>query len=247
MPRKKWIPKNKYCKRSKLDSSEFGALVSFYFHEALFGASRDVYWHNFIITCEYNDALKRDGKIDIGDDKSFLYVLMPGEHTEVSSHFKQEYKKEGVGFLTKETISTYFNRISQYIWEKGIVNKHPAFKEEDVFDDLLDLIYEKTEKISSYKELYFNVLNKFPLYLNENNITGSLMFYLLSKRSKTIRGFKKETFYLEFSRVYFICAVIEANNIEIKSIYSTEETGKLHEILEDAKSVLLTNLEKTPM
>jgi hypothetical protein len=46
------------------------------------------------------------------------------------------------------------------------------------------------------------------------------MFYLLSSRSKAIKGFKKNKFYLEFSRIFFICAVIDANEIKLPSIYA---------------------------
>ncbi|GAB6906261.1 hypothetical protein JCM12296A_20960 [Desulfosarcina cetonica] len=119
---------------------------------------------------------------------------------------------------TRQAISRNFDKIGQYIWDSFIVDLHPSFKEEDVFDDLLDLIYEKITAISSYIEFY-NSLNDFPLYVNSENITGSMFFYLLSSRSKAIRGYKKDKFYLEFSRAFFICAAIDTNKTKLSSIY----------------------------
>lgn len=124
---------------------------------------------------------------------------------------------------------------------------HPSFREGDVFDDLLDLIYGKTDKISAYRDLFFGFLSGFPLYLTEEKILRSLMFHLLSNRSKVTRGLSDGTFNLEFSRVYFICEVIKKYKIEIRSIYSSEEVGKLDEIVFAATMYFLSQLIKHPI
>ena len=155
-----------------------------------------------------------------------------------------QFKKKPI---SKESFNSYFNRMGQYIWERSIVDLHPLFKEKHVFNDLLDLIYEKTDRISAYRDLFFGFLSGFPLYLTEENIIRSLMFHLLANRSKVTRGFSDETFNLEFSRVYFICEVIKKYKIEIRSIYSTEEVDKLDEIVFAATMYFLSQLIKCPM
>ena len=60
-------------------------------------------------------------------------------------------------------------------------------------------------------------------------------------------GFKKETFYLEFSRVFFICDVIEKYKIEVKSLYSTKEADKMDEIVFAATMYFLSKLIENPM
>ena len=140
MPRKEWISKNPYCKRSKLTKQEFETLSFYYFTEVNFGYTR------------------RD-----------CYILFCDTFS--------ENKKT----LSHQAFGRYFEKISQYIWDNFIIEPHPLFLEEDVFDDLLEMLYGKSEKISSYKGLY-NSLDEFPLYINADNIAGSLMFYLLQKR-----------------------------------------------------------------
>ena len=121
---------------------------------------------------------------------------------------------------TRQAIGRNFDRISQYIWYNCIVDDYPLLKEKTVFDELLDLIYGKIDEASSpYKEIY-NDLGDIPTNPNEDKLTNSLIFYLLSSRSKAIKGFNRDKFYLEFSRMFFICLVIHVNKIEIPSIYA---------------------------
>lgn len=151
--------------------------------------------------------------------------------------------------LSKQGIGRYFHKLGQYIWDNFIVDLHPALREEDVFDELLDLIYGRIHIISSYRELY-DSFNNFPLYTNADKIMNSLFFYLLSTRSRGIRGFKREKFYLEFSRVYFICKTIEETQTKFRSVY--ELTG-IHDLpldkhfCEDATNILLKFLKKQPL
>ncbi len=147
---------------------------------------------------------------------------------------------------TRQAIGRYYEKISQYIWERFIVCHNPIFEKEDAFDELIDLVYEKTNKISNYDELYHS-FNDFPFYIKKDKITRSLMFHLLSSRSKIIRGFKREVFYLEFSRVFFMCAVIETLNIEFQSIYSVNELKKSYEITWACVRMLKSFLMERPL
>jgi len=56
--------------------------------------------------------------------------------------------------------------MGKYIWERSIAGLHSLFQEE-VFDDLIDLIYGKINKISSYQELFYDFLNGYPLILRK--------------------------------------------------------------------------------
>lgn len=124
--------------------------------------------------------------------------------------------------FTRQAIGSNFDKISQYIWDTKIVNSNPLFQEEDVFDDLLDLIYEKKEEddvSSKYLELYIG-LGNLSYNPNKDIFISSLMFHLLSSRSKAIKGFNDKKFYLEFSRIVFICLTIDALKIKLPSIYA---------------------------
>ena len=126
--------------------------------------------------------------------------------------------------ISLPTIAHYFEKIGEYIWDRFVSHKHPALQEEDVFDELVELIYGRIDEISAYRDFY-NSLEDTDLNINADNITGSLMFLLLSKRAQRIKGFKnKEKFYLEFSRAYFICVMIEVDGIYFESIYDAPKT-----------------------
>jgi hypothetical protein len=73
------------------------------------------------------------------------------------------------------------------------------------------------------------------------------MFYLLSRRSKVIRGFKEGKFYLEFSRVFFICAVIDMENIELPTIYSINDINIQIDLNTKAFFTLMQLFEENPL
>ncbi len=249
VPRKEWVPKNKFCRNSKLDSSEFGMLVQYYFREVIFGEPRDVYYSDFIVTCHFNDNFNFIPNKNYDDSQRIKYMFTSFVNCIDKENYRAlrkslEFKKKPI---SKESFNNYFNRIGQCIWERFIVGLHPSFQEEDVFDDLMDFIYQKIDKISSYRELFFNFLSGYPLYLNEKKIIRSLMFHLLENRSKVTRGFSKDTFYLEFSRVYFICEVIEKYKVNRQSLDSVKEVGKMDEIVFKATIFLLSKLVENPM
>lgn len=149
--------------------------------------------------------------------------------------------------MSLESFGKNFNKIGQYIWDNFIVDLHPAFQNEDVFDDLLDLIYEKADKIETYKELFYSFLNSFPLHINKDNIFRSLMYHLLYERSKVTRGFKRDTFYLEFSRVFFICEVVERCKIKLEKNASAKEVEKYDDIVYSATIFFVSKLIEKPM
>ena len=249
MPRNRWVPKNKFCRKSKLDSSEFGMLVQYYFREVLFSEPRDVCYYDYIMTCHFNDTVKFIPNKGYDDSLRIKHIST----SFVNCIDKENYKslRETLDFknkpISKESFNNYFNRMGQCIWERFIVGLHPSFQEEDVFDDLMDFIYQKIDKISSYREFFFDFLNGYPLYLNEKDLMRSLMFHLLEKRSKVTRGFSKDTFYLEFSRVYFICEVIEKYKVKWQSLDSVEEVEKMDEIVFTATIFFLSKLIENPM
>ena len=249
MPRSRWIPKNYYCRRSKLDKSEFGTLVQYYFREVLFGEPRNLCHSDYIMTCHFNDTVKFTPKKNYDDNLRIKHTITSFVNCVDKESYKSlrgtlDFKKKP---LSIESFSDNFNRIGQCIWDRFIVGLHPLFQEDDVFDDFIDLIYDKKNKISSYREFYYDFLNSFPLYLNEKHIFHSQMFDLLSKRSKVTRGFKKDTFYLEFSRVYFICEVIEKYDVRLKKLNSVKDVEKMDEIVFKATVYLLSKLLESPM
>lgn len=186
MPRKKWIPKNRYCRRSKLDEEEFDYLLNLYFSEIFYGFTREVCSEEFLRGC---------------------YLDRPSYN---AKHF------------SRQAIFVYFKRIGQYIWDNFVVIDNPVLAEPFVLDELLDLIHGKIDSITIHKEAY-DSLYKYPLYINTDNLIRSLLFYLLSQRSKNTRGLNKKTFYLEFSRVYFIYVATKESRKELPSIYSSLE------------------------
>jgi len=249
MPRKEYVPKNKFCKRSKLDDDEFAAIVRFYFHELLYGDSRNNYCFYFERWHFINKKLKRK-IIDPPNVNMHLYddTLFPSSYNVEGKAFKEwktKTRNDGKNeLLTRQKISNYFNKISQYLWENHIGCLNPSFHEEDFFDYLLDMIYEKELKTSyPYKEIYDGLCHSI-LCSRDGEITSSLMFYWLFNRSKVVRGYKKDKFYLEFSRAFFVCIIIMLNKINFSSIYSTKQDLKLYEILTASTAMLLVMLER---
>lgn len=249
MPRKKWVPKNDFCRHSKLDNSEFGTLVQYYFREVLFGEPRDSCYLDFIVTCHFNDKMTFAPNIKYDDNLRIKHTFTSfindtDKETVKSLRDSLDFKKKPI---SKESFNSNFNRMGKYIWDRFIINLHPLFREEDVFDELIYLIHNKTNEIASYHELFYGFLSGFPLYLTEDKIFQSRLFHLLSRRSKVTRGFKKETFYLESARVYFICEVIKKYKIKLRLVKSTEEVDKMDQVVFEATMYFLSKLLEDPM
>jgi arsenate reductase-like glutaredoxin family protein len=240
VPRKKWVPKNPYCKNSRLDKRSFERLVDCYIHEA-FSFSRE---YSYLL---FNALVHTEDKAEA---RRFF------EHKFKSSSSSDSIFKSNV--ITKHSFNKYFEKIGNHLWRAFVNSKSELFqKRETAFDELLELIYEKIDKISNSPEL-FEFLGKSALNINRDNIARSLMFYLLSQRSQVMRGFIRERFYLEFIRIYFICRVVETDSFGLKSIYSlvwpppliTEnypDDVEIVRIQSAARVVLLDFLEECPM
>lgn len=240
MPRKYWVPKNPYCRNSRLDEKCFEKLVDCYIHE-VFSSSRK---ENYLL---FKVLVSTENKSEVrGILERDLTSLHPSDPA-----FKNNK-------ITLHSFNKYFEKIGDHLWRCFVDPKSELFqKREAAFEELLDLIYEKTDKIYNSSEL-FDFIGSSPLGLNKENIIGSLMFYLLSERSKVVRGFIKEKFYLEFIRMYFVCRVIKTTKVGLKSIYSivwpplsyTEnypDDVEIVRIQAAAKVVLLDFLKECPM
>lgn len=209
MPRKEWIPKNPYCRRSKLNGEDFFILLDVYFGEVLYKFTREAAHNDFNL-----DYLK--------------------------------HKPPAKEKLSYQALSINFSKIGQYLWDNIVVKENPQLKDKKVLDEFFDLLYGKIDEISTHRNVY-NTLDKFPLFLNAENITGSLMFYLLSSRSTDAKGFKKDAFYIEFSRVYYICMSADKFRDEITSIYSSTAFSTRTGILIESKWSLCEILKKKPI
>lgn len=239
MPRKQWISKNPYCRNSRLDKSSFEKIVDSYIHEA-FSFSRYSSYLLFLALLHTEDR---------AEVKRILKELTSLSSSELTS-------RENV--ITQRSFNNYFERIGNHLWSAFVDPKSDfAQHQETAFDELLDLIYEKTDKVSDSIEL-FSFFGSSPLNIKQSNIASSLLFYLLYQRSKVVRGFAKEKFYLEFIRIFFICTVIEKIQVDLKSIYSitwppqsyTEnypDDVEIVRIQSAAIAVLLGFLEECPM
>lgn len=202
MPRKKWVPKNPYCRNSRLDERCFERLVDCYLNE-VFDYPR---YYSYLL---FN-------VLAITEDRSEVEKIIRKELMLSEDAPYPEFKN---AIITLRSFNKYFERIGDHLWNAYVDSRSALFnKRETAFDELLDLIYEKTDKISGSAELFSFIGNS--LEVNRENIQKTLMFYLLSQRSKIIRGFIKEKFYLEFIRIYYICRITESIKLELKSIYS---------------------------
>ena len=240
MPRRKWTPKNPYCRNSRLDQKCFEKLVECYIHEA-FSFSRE---YSYLL---FKALVYTENKAEV---RGFLEQELSS-----SSSSETEFRNN---IITQHSFNKYFEKIGNHLWRTFVDPKSALFqKRETAFEELLDLIYEKIDKISNSSEL-FDFLVGTPLKINKDNISRSLMFHLLSQRSKVTRGFITDRFYLEFIRVFFICRVILTIKLQLKSIYSIiwpplsptknyPDDVEIVRIQAAAESTLLDFLKKFPM
>lgn len=266
MPRKEYILKNRYCRRSKLSEQEFLWLVDCYFHELLFASSkedsflltnpRDHYGFIIWLSRNYHEEIRPAVIRKFGFDPNSKHLIRQGQYFDTIDATAEElnltpgvisaYKAGTLGPPSGKTVNNYFKRLSQYLWDKFVENLSPEHLKEDAFDDILNLLHGKIDQLPDDK-----IFNMLLIVLSpkedKKNVAKSIMYHLLSNRSKAIKGFKKETFHLEYIRAYFICSVIKTSNIQLNSLYSVEDEEKFHEILERSTSQLLTMLENNPM
>jgi len=75
----------------------------------------------------------------------------------------------------------------------------------------------------------------------------TLIFHLLLKRSRALKGFPKKQFHLEFSRIFLVCAVLEVKGMAIKSNDNFYEYNASKEIDNLAWNVLIQMLKAHPL
>jgi len=158
-------------------------------------------------------------------------------------------KLKGYGDISRQTVSKYFNKISQFIWDVMIVGTDPLYENKDRLDELLQYMYGERDEIPSRYDVAYKFLQSTPAKAKTPNIQvqRTLMYYLLEKRSKVLKGFPKGKFYLEFSRVFYVCTMVEALGVDVKnheSFFKKETKDKM-----DLKmgKCLLDIFEKAPL
>ena len=206
MPRTHWVPKNPYCRRSKLTKDSFEKLVHMYFMEVINNRTR--------------------------------------------SQCVEMLKWGADGFdITRQSMSKYFDKIGQLIWDNFIMPTDPLYKSDDVLDELLDFVYGKINKVSHRHNIAYKFLEDSPRNIKDPNtpVQRTLMFHLLLERTKVIRGYPENQFYLEFSRAFFICSSLEASGINVKSNYEFYEYLKSKKANNVCTYILLQILEEFPL
>lgn len=203
MPRKSWPLKNQYCKRCKLTEEEFERLVENYFREATTGAKREYYI--------YPDRRRT---------KNYHEMLRKSWATGTN------YRETPIGRITRQVSGRYYKKLGDYIWNNFVVKGCAGYENEGIFDDLISLIY-GGDYTDSFEECeLYKCLQKGPFYINKKKpLINSLLFYLLLNRTRMAKGIKKEHFYLEFSRIYFICAISKDTKVNLSSIYTATTFG----------------------
>ena len=151
--------------------------------------------------------------------------------------------------ITRQTMSTYFDKIGQYIWDNMILPTDDLYQDETALDDLLDFIYGNLDEISSRHNIAYKYLDDLSVDVKDHDIPlqRTLMFHLLLKRSKALKGFPRKQFHLEFSRIFFVCAVLDARGMAIKSNDNFHEYNAGKEIDHVAWNVLIKMLKANPL
>lgn len=135
------------------------------------------------------------------------------------------------------------------IWDNMIIPTDPSLRNGEEIEKLRLFLYERTEKTNVNEGViakYFQDIST-EAYDHAEPFMRSLMYHLLLTRSKKARGFSKKTFYLEFSRVFFICAVAKGKSMKfVNNDYFFDITPKNK--LEKITWVTLLNiLKKYPL
>jgi len=151
--------------------------------------------------------------------------------------------------LSRQSMSKYFDRIGQYIWDNMILPTDPLYQDITVLDELLDFVYGKIDEVSEKHNIAYKYLDDLPVNAKDFDIPvqRTLMFHLLLKRSKALKGFPKNQFYLEFSRIFFICAVVEAKGMDMKSNDNFFEYLTVKGIDRLAYTVMIMILKQNPL
>jgi len=113
-----------------------------------------------------------------------------------------------------------------------IVGTDPIYKGKNVLDELLQYMYGEIDEISSRYNVAYKFLESTPVKVMTPNIRAqrTLMYFLLERRSKMLKGFPKGKFYLEFSRVFYVCMMVQGLGVNVKihdSFFKKETKDKI--------------------
>ena len=164
--------------------------------------------------------------------------------------YVQQLKSGANGFsITRQTLSRYFDMIGQYIWDNMIVPTDPEYEDKHALDPLLDFIYAKIDCLPEKYSIIYRYMDDLPVKPKHPDlpVQRTLMFHLLLQRSKTLRGFSKKQFYLEFSRIFFMCVVVEMKGLDMSRNDNFHEYFTKKQIDQLAYTVLIQVLRKNPL
>ena len=176
----------------------------------------------------------------------FMEVTSGGNRSKYVHHLKSGAN----GFsITRQTLSKYFDMIGQYIWDNMIVPTHSKYKEKNVLDPLMDFVYGKIEHLPQEYNILYKYMDDMPAKSEDPDlpVQRTLMFHLLLQRSKTLRGFQKRQFYLEFSRIFFMCLVVEMKGMDMSRNDNFHEYFTKKSIDRLSYTVLIQILRKNPL
>ncbi len=164
--------------------------------------------------------------------------------------YVQQLKSGANGFsITRQTLSRYFDMIGQYIWDNMIVPTDPEYEDKHALDPLLDFVYGKIERLPRNYNLLYRYMDDFPVKAKHPDlpVQRTLMFHLLLQRSKTLRGFSKKQFYLEFSRIFFMCFVVEQKGLDMSRNDNFHEYFMTKKINQVAYTWMIRILREHPL
>lgn len=155
--------------------------------------------------------------------------------------------------LSRQSISLYFEVIGDFLWENIVVASDPSYADKSRLDGLLAYLYNTADVLDKPYDLVEYFLTSVPLERKRNetkragNFWRNVMIENLKRRSAVMRGFPEGQFYREVGRVVFICAVVEARGVELKSVEDFFTYPRIKTIARMAWTVLLDILERHPL
>lgn len=151
--------------------------------------------------------------------------------------------------ITRQTMSRYFDMIGQYIWDNMILPTDPLYADEDALDPLLEFVYGNVDEVPEKYNVIYKYLDDLPVNSKDLDlpVQRTLMFHLLLQRSKALRGYSRKHFYLEFSRIFFMCTVVEAKGMDMSRNDNFFEYNTMKAIQRLAYTVMIQMLRKNPL
>ena len=155
--------------------------------------------------------------------------------------------------LSRQSISLYFDAMGDFLWQHIVVASNPRYTDKSRLDGLLAYLYNTADTLDGPYDLVKMFLERVGLERkkNENEQAGNfwrnVMIEILKRRSAVMRGFADGQFYREVGRTVFICAVVEARGVELKSIEDFFTYPRIKTIARMAWTVLLDILERHPL